>query len=144
MDGIQTHYLLVVCPATLAAKLQCSLTPNQYPHHMTLCKIRKWCWVTVHSPQQYQMSIHLWRKKFERSVPSLFLFFGLLSFFNWPQRLLNFSCLTQQSMKVILLINVKMSTIIGILLFISRINTPSECIKQGFFFSSVFSVSISS
>ena len=33
-------------------------------------------------------------------------------------------------MKFILLINVKMPTIVGILTFISRINTPWECIKQ--------------
>ena len=33
-----------------------------------------------------------------------------------------FSCSTQQSMKFILLINVKMPTIVGILTFISRIN----------------------
>ena len=35
-------------------------------------------------------------------------------------------------MKFILLINVKMSTItvVGILTFISRIDTPSECFKQ--------------
>ena len=32
--------------------------------------------------------------------------------------------------EIILLINVKMSTIVGILTFISRINTLFECIKQ--------------
>ena len=37
-----------------------------------------------------------------------------------------FSCSTQLSTKFILLINVKMPTIIGILTFISRINTPSK------------------
>ena len=36
----------------------------------------------------------------------------------------------QLSMKFILLINVKMPTIVGILTFISRINTTSECFKQ--------------
>ena len=40
------------------------------------------------------------------------------------------SCSTQLSMKFILLINVKMPTIVGILTFISRINTTSECFKQ--------------
>ena len=33
-------------------------------------------------------------------------------------------------MKFILLINVKMPTVVGILTFISRINTPSKCIKE--------------
>ena len=33
-------------------------------------------------------------------------------------------------MKFILLINVEMPTIVGILTFISKINTTSECFKQ--------------
>ena len=37
-----------------------------------------------------------------------------------------FSCLTELSMKFILLINVKMPAMVGILTFISRINTASE------------------
>ena len=41
-----------------------------------------------------------------------------------------FSCPTQQSVRFILLINVKMQTIVGILTFISRINTTSECFKK--------------
>ena len=36
---------------------------------------------------------------------------------------------TQLSMKFIMLINVKMPTIVGILTFISRINTEPECFK---------------
>ena len=40
------------------------------------------------------------------------------------------SCSTQLSTKFILHINVKMPTIVGILTFISRINTISECFKQ--------------
>ena len=40
-----------------------------------------------------------------------------------------FSCSTQLSTKFILLINVKMPTIVGILTFISRINTTSESLK---------------
>ena len=40
-----------------------------------------------------------------------------------------FSCSTQLNMKFILLINVKMPTIVGILAFISRINTPSKSFK---------------
>ena len=41
-------------------------------------------------------------------------------------------------MKFILLINVKMPTIVGILTFISRINTASECYKARKMFVSVF------
>ena len=40
-----------------------------------------------------------------------------------------FSCSTQLSMKFILIINVKMPIIVGILTFISMINTTSEGLK---------------
>ena len=40
-----------------------------------------------------------------------------------------FSCSTQLSTKLIILINVKMPTIVGILTFISMINTISESLK---------------
>ena len=40
-----------------------------------------------------------------------------------------FLCSTQLSMKLIMLINVKMSTIVGILTFISMINAKSESLK---------------
>ena len=40
-----------------------------------------------------------------------------------------FSCSTQLSTKFILLINVKMPTIVGILTFISMINTTSEILR---------------
>ena len=42
----------------------------------------------------------------------------------------NNSCSTQLSMKFILLMNVKMPTIVGILTFISMINTTSERLKK--------------
>ena len=47
-----------------------------------------------------------------------------------------FPCSNQLSMKFIMLINVKMSTIVGILTFISMINTVSESFKarKGFNF----------
>ena len=47
-------------------------------------------------------------------------------------KLLSYS--TQLSMKFILLINVKMPTIVGILAFISMINTTSERLKARNFF----------
>ena len=45
-----------------------------------------------------------------------------------------FSCSTQLSTKFILLINVKMPTMVGILTFISMINTTSERLKGRYFF----------
>ena len=41
---------------------------------------------------------------------------------------------SQLSMKFIMLINVKMPTIVGILTFISRINTTSESLKAKLFY----------
>ena len=46
-----------------------------------------------------------------------------------PEVIKLFPCSTQLSKKFILLINVKMPTIVGILTFISMINTPSERFK---------------
>ena len=46
-----------------------------------------------------------------------------------PRGYKTFSCSTQLSTKFILLINVKMPTIVGILTFISMINTTSERLK---------------
>ena len=43
-----------------------------------------------------------------------------------PQGYKTFSCSTQLSTKFILLINVKMPTIVGILTFVSRINTQTK------------------
>ena len=43
-----------------------------------------------------------------------------------PDVIKYFACTTQQSMKFIMLINVKMPTIVGILKFISIINTRYE------------------
>ena len=51
-----------------------------------------------------------------------------------------FTYSTQLSTKFILLINVKMPTIVGILTFISRINTTYERLKaRNFFFCRYFS-----
>ena len=47
-----------------------------------------------------------------------------------PEVMKLFSCSTQLSSKFILLINVKMPTIVGILTFISMINTTSERLLQ--------------
>ena len=51
-----------------------------------------------------------------------------------PEVIKLFSCSTQLSMKFILLINVKMPTIVGILTFISMINTTYESLKARNFF----------
>ena len=47
-----------------------------------------------------------------------------------PKVIRLFSCSTRFSMKFIILINVKMPTIVGILIFISMINTTSESLKE--------------
>ena len=46
-----------------------------------------------------------------------------------PEVIKKFPCSTQLSMNFILLIDIKMPTIVGILTFISRINTVSESFK---------------
>ena len=51
-----------------------------------------------------------------------------------PEVIKLFSYSTQLSMKFVLLINVKMPTIVGILTFISMINTPPERLKARHFF----------
>ena len=51
-----------------------------------------------------------------------------------PEVIKGIPCLTQLSTKSILLINVKMPTIVGILTFISMINTTSESLKAKNFF----------
>ena len=57
-----------------------------------------------------------------------------------PEVIKLFSCSTQLSTKFILLINVKMPTIVGILTFISKINTTSERLKaRNFFICQYFS-----
>ena len=57
-----------------------------------------------------------------------------------PEVIKLFPCSTQQSTKFILLINVKMPTIVGILTFISMINTTSERLKaRNFFICQYFS-----
>ena len=53
----------------------------------------------------------------------------------WPRGYKTFSCSTQLSTNFILLINVKMPTIVGILTFISMIDTTSEILKAKNFFS---------
>ena len=50
-----------------------------------------------------------------------------------PRGYKTFPCSTQLSTKFILLINVKMPTIVGILTFISMINTTSEWLKARHF-----------
>ena len=71
----------------------------------------------------------------------LFLFFVfsphvffLLDFSPDPQVIKLFSCSTLLNTKLILLINVKMSTIVGILTFISKKNTTPERFKARNYF----------
>ena len=58
-----------------------------------------------------------------------------------PEVIKLFPCSTQLNTKFILLIKVKMPTIVGILIFISVINTTSESLKgRNFFICRYFSV----
>ena len=61
-----------------------------------------------------------------------------------PKVIKLFSCSTHLSTKFILLINVKMSTIVGILTFISIINTTFERLKARNFFICQYLVLMSS
>ena len=61
-------------------------------------------------------------------------YFSALSRRTGPKVIKLFSCWTQMSTKFIPLINVKMPTIVGILTFISMINTTSERLKARNFF----------
>ena len=66
--------------------------------------------------------------------------FGFCYFMSGPEGIKLFSYSTQLSTKFILLINVKMPTIVGILTFISMINTTSERLKaRNFFICQYFS-----
>ena len=52
----------------------------------------------------------------------------------WPRDYKTFSMPNQHSSKFIMLINVNMPTVVGILAFISMINTTSERLKARHFF----------
>ena len=70
----------------------------------------------------------------------LLLYLGLDTRKPGPEVIKLFSCSTQLSTEFILLINVKMPTIVGILTFISMINTTSErLIARKFFICPYFS-----
>ena len=59
---------------------------------------------------------------------------GFVASNSGPEVIKLLTCSTQLSTKFILLINVKMPTIVGILTFISMINTTSERLKARNFF----------
>ena len=63
------------------------------------------------------------------SVDSGEIFSGISSRYTGPEVIKLFPCSTQLSTRFILLINVKMPTIVGILTFISMINSTSEKLK---------------
>ena len=68
------------------------------------------------------------------SIDNLYKQFVLRSKLPCLEVIKPFPCSTQLNMKFILLINVKMPTIVGILIFISMINTTSERLKARNFF----------
>ena len=59
-----------------------------------------------------------------------------------PEVLKLFSCSTQLSMKIILLMNVNMPTIVDILTFMSMVNTTSERLKARNFFICYFLLAV--
>ena len=63
----------------------------------------------------------------------------MMDWSNWPEVIKLFLRSTQLSMKFILLINVKMSTIVGILTFIRMINTSERLKARNFFNGPYFS-----
>ena len=69
-----------------------------------------------------------------KTMNSLPIFQSNLAIYSGPQVIKLFPCSTQLGTKFILLINVKMPTIVGILTFISMINTTSEILKAMNFF----------
>ena len=76
-------------------------------------------------------------KEYQNIMLNALKFQTLLSFnsqvkccLSGPEVIKPFPCSTQLSMKFVLLINVKMPTIVGILTFISMINTTAERSKQ--------------
>ena len=73
-----------------------------------------------------------WRKMDARHWAITLAHFDL--FVLYPEVIKLFPCSTQLSTKFILLINVKMPTIVGILTFISMINTSSERLNARNFF----------
>ena len=79
--------------------------------------------------QPFVLDLYLFLKKkcFQDVIDNLIEF--KLSTIPGPEVIKLFSCSTQLSMKFIMLINVKMPTIVGILTFISIINTTSESLK---------------
>ena len=77
--------------------------------------------------KNYSTQTHFLCNAEARSVYILYQAINMLC--SSPEVIKLFSCSTQLSMKFILLINVKMPTIVGILTFISMINTTFERLK---------------
>ena len=98
--------------------------------------------VTVCLITQYRFPRYKQLKAYKKKVLSVFekMAFNLklYSFYHIasaPEVIKLFSYSTRLSMKFILLINVKMPTTVGILTFISMINTTSETLGARIFFS---------
>ena len=77
----------------------------------------------------YGVSKHYAGSMVSDRCPLGYLFMGSFCILSWPEVIKLFSYSTQLSTKLILLINVKMHTIVGILTFISKDKTASESFK---------------
>ena len=82
--------------------------------------------ISIHKNAKHTHKMHTWKRD---NSPVSKLYFG-----PDPEVIKLFSCSTQLSTKFILLINVKMPTIVGILTFISMINTSYKRLKARNFF----------
>ena len=84
------------------------------------------CWVILNTFFDFWFFLKLFFQKILSAIPSCIKQCGSRS---GPEVIKLFPCSTQLSTKFILFINVKMPTIVGILTFISRINTTSERLR---------------
>ena len=78
--------------------------------------------VSFHFLQEQKEDVH------HSIITDLQVFLGI-RFNNWLEAIKLFLCSIQLSMKFIMLVNIKVPTIVGILIFMSMINTTSEHLK---------------
>ena len=102
------------------------------------CRMWKLIWICTAYLCSTQRMLGLWIKLTLSLLAATCCLLNLCNQF-WPRSgpevIKLFSCSTQLSTKFILFINVKMPTIVGILTFISMINTTSERLKARYFFT---------
>ena len=102
-------------------------------HHLEFLSLKGGC--TGLSESIHVKMPHCWKSHVAAQILYTNEFYHLVGYNEpGPEVIKLFSCSTQLSMKFILLINVKMPTNVGILTFLSLINTTSERLKARNFF----------